>query len=307
MKALCPEAADNLEFVQADLNDAESWQETLKDGIKDVYHVASPFPMESPADEMELIRPAVDGTLNVLKACKDAKVRRVVLTSSVAAINDLKPHTEPIDESIWVVEKECYPYQKSKLLAEKAAWDFVEKLDESDKFELVVMNPSFVMGPVFYPNSGTSIAMSKKLLERDMAALPRLQFHVVDVRDVAEAHIKGMEMDDAVGKRHLLLGSSLWFSEIAKIMADEMNPMGYAVPTRELPDFVVKFLSYFVKSLSFCLPRLGLAQKFNTSRMTDVLGVKPRPIKETLLDLSYNFVDLGIVHKTGKYKPRSVE
>lgn len=307
LNELCPEAEHKLELVEADLTKPESWEAAVKD-VKNVIHVASPFPAQSPKDENEIVQPAVEGTQAVLKACVQAKsVKRVVITSSCVAVG-WGPAALAADpnkvftEEDWTDPEKLDAYGKSKTLAEKAAWDYVKELPDEDKIELAVINPAYVMGPVINGSQCTSLEIVKRLLEREKPFCAKLNFAVVDVRDVAAAHIKAMTLEEAAGKRHLIVNQNIWMKEIAQILAKEFKPQGYNVPTANCPNPILWMTSLFDRTIKMILPNIGKVYKFDNSRMKDVLGITPKEIKETLLDMAYSLIEVGLVKKTKKYK-----
>lgn len=312
LKELCPEAKYNLELVEADLLNADVWEQAVKDCVY-VVHIASPFPVQQnlPADkEDEIIKPAVDGTLNVLKACKEAKtVKRVVLTSSSAAImsDSANDPEKKFTEEDWADAEKAETYTKSKILAEKAAWDYVKELPDEEKFELVVLNPAFVMGPVLNGSQCTSAFIIKRLLERSMPAVPRLNFPVVDVRDVAAAHVKAVTSSEAIGNRHILYGESVWMKDMAAALAKEFRPQGYNVPTANCPYFAMWLYSLFDRNLKQMLPRVGKEVKLDNTRMKEVFKIEDREINSTFIDMAYSLIESGIVKKPKPKKQKPVK
>ncbi|KAL8595902.1 hypothetical protein ACOMHN_018214 [Nucella lapillus] len=300
---LCPEAAHKLELVEADLTKPDSWEEAVK-GVSYVIHVASPFPASQPKDENEVIQPAVEGTQSVLKACGAAKtVKRVVLTSSCVAVNWSNTPTDKVHtEEDWSDTEALDAYAKSKTLAEKAAWDFIKELPDEDKIELAVINPAYVMGPVLHGSQCTSMEIIKRLLERSMPACPKLNFAVVDVRDVAAAHIKAMTLPDAAGQRHLVVNTNMWMKEIAQVLAKEFKPRGYNVPTMNCPYFALWMSSLFDKTIKMILPQVNKVHRFDNKRMKEVLGIEPTEAKDTVIDMAYSLIDSGFIKKSKKYK-----
>ena len=295
---LVPNAKYPLRLVEADLSKADSWAIAVN-RCTYVLHVASPF-IVNVTDEAAIIRTAVEGTTNVLQACANAgTVKRVVVTSSVAAVscgmigNPSNPPDYIYTEKDWSPEAACAPYEKSKLKAEQAAWDFVKKLDESKRFELAVVNPAYVQGPLLSANSGDgSKEFCDRLLNKKMPALPDLSLPIIDVRDVAAAHIAAMEKSEAAGNRHVLNNRTVHITEVAKILREEFQPQGYPIPSEELPK------STEVPELK---PMLGKVTRYNNERMVKALGIKPRPIEDSLIDLCYSLIDLGLAEKTPEY------
>ncbi|XP_059142629.1 uncharacterized protein LOC131930234 isoform X2 [Physella acuta] len=302
---LCPSAEHKLELVEADLLDADSWTPAVQ-GCTYVQHVASPFPSAPPKRDDDLIRPAVDGTLNVLRAAlASGTVQRVVLTSSVVAVASAGGNVTPYTESDWADEKSPHTgaYNKSKILAERAAWDFVKTVPER-KFELAVVNPVLVVGPALHGNPGTSIEIIKRLMEHKIPRCPKFTFAVVDVRDVAKAHVVCMTSQEAAGKRHILSTANLWLSDIAKILDSEFCQHGYNIPTGELPNFVTNLASFFDKGLHSAKVFASKVILLDNSRMTKVLNISPRDVRTTFIDMGNSMIDHGLVKRSDKYKGR---
>ena len=304
---LVPDAKYPLRLVKGDLSKPESWVKAVN-RCTYVFHLASPFILNV-TNEAEIIRTAVEGTTNVLKACADAgTVKRVVLTSSVAAIscgffgNPEKPADYVYTEKDWSPEASCGPYEKSKLKAEQAAWDFVKELDESKRFELAVVNPSYVQGPLLSANSGEgSREACERILGNKLPALPDTSFSIVDVRDVAAAHIAAMEKSEAAGNRYILANKTIHFRDIAQIIGNEFQPQGYKIPSKNMPKPLVWVGKLFVPSLKVVYATLGKRMQYNNERMVNDLGIQPRPVEESITDLCYSLVELGLVKKTAGY------
>ena len=210
LKGLVPDAKYPLDLCEADLVNKESWLPAVQ-GCKYVFHLASPFPSSAPKHPNDVIRPAVDGTVNVLAACAESgSVKKVVLTSSIAAIScGMVGHPgrqgHIYTEEDWSPPEACPIYERSKTLAEKAAWDYVKELPEEKKFELAVVNPGFVMGPALTKGAGTSLGFVIGLLKGDVPGVPDVNSVIIDVRDVAKAEIAAMEKADSNGNRYMLL------------------------------------------------------------------------------------------------------
>jgi dihydroflavonol-4-reductase len=287
----------SLELVEADLTSDRGWREAVA-GCTYVQHVASPFPAEVPKDEMDLIRPAVDGATRVLQACAAAgTVKRVVMTSSVAAVTF--GHTDGDGqvrtEADWSKPENCEAYPKSKTLAERAAWDFVAGLPKDRRFELAVINPGFVLGPLLNDDQGTSGELIRKLMVREMPACPEIGFAPVDVRDVALAHRLAMERPEAAGNRYICAGEHLWVQDIAKILAAEFNPRGYRVPTGHLPYWLMWIFARFDKAVRLALGYVGRKELVSSAKAQRELGWSMRPVRESILDTARTMIEQGVV------------
>ena len=301
---------DSVELVSANLTSDEEWKAAVK-GCTYVLHVASPFPLKSPKNEDELIRPAREGALNVLKACAeeagspDRQLKRVVLVSSIAAIsNGMDGPSGTYSEENWSDEKELRPYEKSKLLAEKASWDFVEKLEDGKKFEFSVVCPAVVMGPALTATSasGSSLLTVSQILGNKVPGVPDIYWPGVDVRDVAAGIIAAMEKLEANGRRYLLGNEEpLRYLDLAQMVAEEFGPQGYKTPTKSINKVLLWIFSQFDESGKYVRRVQGIQVKYNISRMMSELGITPRPYKATILDTCYSLIDLGVIRKTPQY------
>jgi nucleoside-diphosphate-sugar epimerase len=290
----------DLEFVEADLTDDAGWAAAVE-GVEGVLHVASPFPTTPPRDENELIRPAVDGTLRVLRASAEGGVRRIVLTSSVAAVNSghARGDHRTRTEADWSDVDNCTPYPKSKTLAERAAWRFAA---EHPELELVTINPGMILGPIQHAATATSVAVLSRLLNRDIPAVPRLGFATVDVRDVATAHRLAMENPAAAGNRYICAGDNIWMTEIATLLAEEFNPRGYRVPTGRLPYWLMWTLARFDYSLRIGLEFANRPENVSSAKARDELGWRPRSTNESIVDTA----DALIAHRLAPEPTRTV-
>ncbi|XP_028405338.1 tetraketide alpha-pyrone reductase 1-like [Dendronephthya gigantea] len=302
LQALYPEAKYPLELVQADLLEAESWIRAVKD-CDYVIHVASPFPNAPPKNEDEVITPAVEGTKNVLEACANSgSVKRVVITSSVVAIycgNQDKGYM--LTEEDWSVLESCPPYEKSKVLAEQSAWDFVKKLPDEQKFDLVTINPGYMLGPLLHGSSCTSMEIHKRLLQKEMPMLPKLQLALCDVRDVATAHIKSLTLSNAPDNRFIVSAGSMWLREFAQTLDREFKPQGYSIPTKYCPKFGLRVMSLVDKSVKGILPQIGKVVNVSNEKMIKELGITPIEVEKSIIDMAYSLIDQGFVKKTTKY------
>jgi nucleoside-diphosphate-sugar epimerase len=293
---------DSVELVQVDLDRDEGWAEAVA-GCQYVMHVASPFPSGPPRDEDELIRPAVEGTLRVLRAAADSDtVERVVLTSSIAAItsgrdrHDTTVHTE----QDWADLEHSAAYAKSKTLAERAAWDFVA---EHPRLELVVVNPGLVLGPVLRSESTTSTDVVRMLLARSVPGSPRLAFAPVDVRDIAIGHRLAMERPEAAGKRYILAGDQMWMNDIAKVLAAEFNPKGYHVPTGRVPYWLMWIMGRFNQTVRLGLDLMRRPEHVSARQAERDLGWSMRPVRESIVDTGRSLIEHGVVPVRGQAKP----
>lgn len=282
----------DLELVAADLDADAGWAAAVA-GCAYVLHVASPFPDGVPGHEDDLIRPAVQGTLRVLRACSaDRTVRRVVLTSSIAAIvggHDRRDRTVRTEVDWSVVEK-CSAYQKSKTLAERAAWDHARTHRD---VELVALNPGMVLGPLQRASAGTSVRPVQQLLARTVPASPRVGFATVDVRDLAVAHRLAMESPAAAGRRYILAGEHTWLRDMAKTLAEEFP--ANRVPTGALPNWLVWTLARFDRSMRMVWGFVGREDLVSARRAAQELGWTMRPLRETLRDTGESLVKFGMV------------
>ncbi len=290
------EPRDRLSFLAADLEQDAGWGEAVA-GCEYVLHLASPFPPSIPRDEDELVVPARDGALRVLRASRDAGVRRVVLTSSFAAIGyGHPPQAAPFDETSWTDPEgeDVRPYVKSKTLAERAAWDFVAR--EGGGLELAVVNPVGVLGPVLGPDYSTSILLVQRLMDGAVPGCPKLRFGVVDVRDVADLHLRAMTHPAAQGERFLALaGDFLSMVEIARVLKRRMGRSARRVPTRELPSWLVRLVALRDPAARQILPELGKPKNATSAKAQRILGWAPRSSEEAIVATAESLVRLGLL------------
>ncbi|ADD45349.1 SDR family oxidoreductase [Stackebrandtia nassauensis] len=296
---------ERLEFVAADLTRDDGWAKAV-DGCEYVMHVASPLPNHTPKNEDEVIRPAVDGTLRVLRACADDPgVKRVVLTSSIAAIRIGHPDDgRARTEDDWSNLDKCPVYPKSKTLAERAAWDFMADKGSAAGFELVAVNPGLVLGPLLNDDSSTSVETLRKLVNRELPGSPRLGFAVVDVRDVAIAHRLALETPAAAGNRYIVAGEHLWLKDMASILAAEFNPRGYRIPTRAIPNWVMWLAARFDKTARLALDFINVREHLSADKARRELGWSMRPVDETLIATVDSMIELGMVRDREKASAR---
>lgn len=295
------EAGDRLSFIAADLTGDAGWPEAVA-GCAYALHVASPFPPALPKHEDELIIPARDGALRVLRAARDAGVRRVVLTSSFAAIGyGQKPQKTPFTEENWTDPNggDVRTYVKSKTLAERAAWDFIAR--EGGALELSVVNPVGVMGPVLGPDYSTSILLVQRLMDRAMPGCPRLTFGIVDVRDVADLHLRCMTNPAAKGERFLAVtGEFMSVQAIAKLLKARMGAAASRVPTNQIPDFLVRLASLRDPAVRQILPELGKTRNASNEKARRLLDWAPRSSEEAIIATAESLVSLGLLKGASK-------
>jgi nucleoside-diphosphate-sugar epimerase len=297
------EADDRLTFIATDLEKDSGWPQAVA-GCEYVLHVASPFPATVPKNEDELVVPAREGALRVLRASRDAGVKRVVLTSSFAAIGyGHKPQDVPFNETDWtdVNAEGVTAYTKSKTLAERAAWDFIAA--EGGSLELSVVNPVGVLGPVLGPDYSTSILVVQRLMDGAMPGVPRLSFGFVDVRDVADLHVRAMTHPAARGERFLAVaGESVSILEIAKVLKRRMGISAKRVPTRQLPNWLVRLAALRDPAVKLILPELGKVKSSSNEKAKRVLGWTPRSNDEAIVATAESLIRLGLLKDSPQNK-----
>lgn len=289
-----------LSFVEADLMSDVGWDSATV-GSEYVLHIASPVPRGIPKNDDELILPARDGTLRVLKASQKSGVKRVVMTSSTAAV--LYGHkgggTEIYDESYWSdLSKNIGVYKKGKTLAEKVAWEYVNDLPE-DGLELVTLNLGLVLGPLLGKMPATSSAggVVRELLNGDVSACPDIMWAMVDVRDVVSAHLAAIKTHEAAGQRFLIANeedSSLL--EIAKILEKHYSDKGYSICTKSIPKWLILLAAIFSKQARLLLPDIGKRQNINNSKAKEILGYKTRSLKDMVLSMAESMIKYKMVN-----------
>ena len=235
-----------------------------------------------------------------MKAAQASKVKRVVVTSSIAAIVGLDQADIPDDDTFtgehWTdtnSELGKKAYYKSKTLAEKAAWDFVKGLPEEEKFELATINPSFVIGPAISGPGFESQKIIADMVTGKLPGMPLLRFHYVDVRDVALAHVRALEEPEAAGKRIILAAEEMWMADFATILHDEFAPQGYEFKTSVPPYCFIRFASIFDSKIASILPLWGKIRHLNTDISTGLLGIKYRPINGSVIEMVNGMIEKG--------------
>jgi nucleoside-diphosphate-sugar epimerase len=272
-----------LSVHQADLMSDDGWADAVS-GCRHVLHVASPFPPVQPKDPDELIVPARDGALRVLRAALDAGVERIVMTSSVAAVRGSRDSTEqtPFTEADWTDgdDTKLTPYVRSKTLAERAAWQLARDRGAEDR--LAAINPGAIIGPALNNDHSYSLQAVQRLLNGDMPAAPRLGFSFVDVRDVAELHLLAMRKPEAGGERFIATDEFMWMPDLAKVLRERLGEQAAKVPKRTAPDFVIRAMSRFDPSIRSFVGDLGKRQWLSSEKARSLLGWKTRPVGDSI-------------------------
>ncbi len=290
------DADERLSFHAADLMGDEGWREAIE-GCDAVLHVASPLPRRPPKHEDDLIVPAREGVLRVLALAAGLGVRRVVMTSSVAAVlyGHARDGSEVYDETSWSIpEKTVGAYEKSKTFAERAAWEFMDSPSRRRELEFAAINPGLVLGPILDEDYGTSGELVRKLMKRELPGCPPIGYAPVDVRDVADAHIRAMDVPEAAGKRFIVAIEHAWFRDIAKILDAHLRDRGYRIPTGRLPAFALRFAALFDQTTRLVVPEIGLRMDVSSEQARRVLGWQPRSLETMVTDMADSLIEFGV-------------
>lgn len=283
----------DLSFAKADLSEDDGWEAALS-GAKYLLHMASPLPVDQPKDENELIIPARDGALRALKAATAAQVTRIVMTSSIASVSGGHESKEPFNESYWSdIEKDIGAYPKSKTIAERAAWDYIASLPEEGRPELAMINPGFVVGPLIDQNTSASHEVVRRLLSGEVPGIPDIGFSLVDVRDVAAAHVAALTAPEAAGNRYICVTGFMDYYEVAKQLHAHLAGTDFKVPLRRIPSWIVRLMANFNPTLKIVVPRLGQVHQFDTALIRRDLNWQPISLDTALIET----VDSLIEHK----------
>ncbi|MDQ2879188.1 MAG: aldehyde reductase [Pseudomonadota bacterium] len=289
-------AVDNarLHFFAADLMDDKGWAEAVA-GCGHVAHVASPFPAGAPKSDDELIVPAREGALRALRFARAAGVRRFVLTSSVAAVAYGHPVERVYDEGDWtdVTQPGVGAYIKSKTIAERAARDWMKA--EGAGMEFCSVNPSAVLGPLLSDDFSASIQFVQRIMDGSVPGTPRLGFAVVDVRDLADLHVRALTVAGLDGERFIGAGKFLWMKEVAAILRAGLGPQARKVPERGIPDVIVRAMALFDPTIRQVTGELGRSRAVDARHALEMLGWKTRDEATTILDTAHSLLDRGIV------------
>jgi nucleoside-diphosphate-sugar epimerase len=298
---------NRLSFHAVNLTSDDGWDAAVA-GCDYVLHVASPLGVANPKDSDELIVPAREGAKRAVGTAIRAGVRRVVLTSSVAATNlgaratdFAHPEVGNVggdwisDETVWTDPEapKLGTYAKSKTLAERAAWDLINASDGTTS--MATVNPALVLGPVTSGDFSESVQVVERLMSGRVPGLPRLGFNVVDVRDVADLHIRAMTDPKAAGERFIAAGHYAWMADLAALLRERLGAEAAKVPTRRVPDFVIRLAGLFDKDLGSVTPNLGYKHDYSSEKAQRMLGWKPRPLEETILDCARSLVATGVI------------
>ncbi len=282
-----------LDFVELDLLSDKGWDEAME-GVRYLQHTASPFVIDLPEDKMELIRPAVEGTERALNAALRAGVERMVLTSSMAAIayGHDKGRTTPFTEKDWtnLDGRGVNAYIESKTLAEQRAWEIMRAAGR--EADLTTINPSAILGPLLDTDPGTSALMVKRLLDGSVPALPRIPFVIVDVRDIADAHVKAMTDDRARGRRYPMGEKSMLMGEVADIVRTVAT--GRRVPRLNMPDWALRLYALFDRDVRGILNELGVLKKLDSSAAVALLGRPLLAAERAIADTTRSLIERGI-------------
>lgn len=288
---------DNLSFIEANLSDDKNWDEAVK-GCEYVLHVASPTPAIKFKHEDELINPAKNGVLRVLKASRNANVKRVVLTSAFGAIGvGHKNRATPYTENDWSnLDANVHPYQKSKTIAEKTAWDFIK--NDGGNLELSTVNPVGVMGPILGADYSHSHQMIRQMLEGEIKACPKITSCYVDVRDVADLHLLAMTHPKAKGERFLATaGNALSMLDVAKILKRRLGDDAKKVPTKELPNWLLRIAALRNPSLKMLVTLLGQYMQASGEKAKKLLNWSPGSSEDAIVATAESLLRLGLIKK----------
>ncbi|SES08476.1 NAD-dependent epimerase/dehydratase family protein [Rhizobium sp. NFR03] len=283
--------ADSLDIAVADLESDDGWSEALK-GAHALFHTASPFPAKAPGDPQDVLRPAVEGTRRVLRAAVDAGIRRVVLTSSIAAVmyGDGAP---PYDERNWTDPSGTFStiYYASKTLAERAAWEEAEALG----LELTVLCPGMILGPMIGKTTATSVGIVRNLLNGRYPAMPKFIVPLVDVRDVAAAHVLALETASSIGERFIIAGQSLSIADIVGILREAVPERAGKLPGMTVPNWTAKAAASLHPGLAMIVKELGRDNRVSSEKARRVLGWTTRPERETVSATASSLIEAGLI------------
>lgn len=287
---------DRLEIVIADLNADANWHDACN-GCATVLHVASPFPLNNPKDDDELVRPARDGALRVLAAARDTGARRAVMTSSTAAVAYGRGgRATPFTETDWSDpsdRSDSSAYERSKMIAERAVWDWHAR--EGGALELVTICPGAVIGPVLGRDFSASLDIVRKLIDGSLPGLPRFGWPLVDVRDIADLHIRAMRAPHAAGQRFIGAGPFYWMEDIARVLREGVPEVAGKVPKRRLPNWIVRLSSIVDPVVRGRLYELDKERPVAADKARIELGWLPRTNDAAIIDLAKSLIAEGLM------------
>lgn len=304
LKALETEdSKEEIELVEADLLSPDGWAEAFQD-CDYVIHTASPIYLDTPDDpENQLIKPAVEGTTHVLEACQKSGVTRCVVTSTSGTICEWTKGDRTLTEKDFAkVQKTTFPYFESKIRAEEEMWRIAEEKD--NKVEIVSMHPTFLAGPVLFKKGGSSVTFIERMLTGELSAAPQVYFNVVDVRDTAEAHLKGLtveiDKDDVKKNRFIINEGTYKIVSIGEMLHREFSEYGYAPPTSEIPCAIFWMVACFNNDANSIYAQWNVKEELDNTKAKEVLGIKFNTTKNAILDMGYSMIEHGLVENKMK-------
>ncbi len=285
-----------LEFAYADLSKDAGWREAVQ-GCDSVIHTAAPYPIFNPKDANELILPIRDGTLRLLHAAQAEGIHRVVLLSTIGAIFDgHQGENRTFDESDWTDVGKCLnKYHAAKTLSERAAWDFIQSPDNLSRMEMVAINSSGVFGPVLDDHHHTSVEWIRTIMRAEVPGLPRMLIPLVDVRDLVDILDRAMTVPGAAGKRFICHATEIPISQLAEILHKNFSQRGYRIPTKVLPDILIRFMALFNPKVKAVASLLNWNYHLSTDRARSVFGWQPRPYQQTIVEMAESLIEHGFV------------
>ncbi len=287
---------ENLQFVEADLNQEKSWDEYMQ-GVDYVLHIASPFPQILPKNEDDLIIPAKKGTLNILQSASKMGVKRIVITSSSGAIvygKEKGKQSGFYNENDWTNptnKQDSTPYFRSKTIAEQSAWDFIKQ--DTSGLELVTICPGAILGEILEKDFGTSANIVIKTMDGSSPAIPQIGFDMVDVRSVAEMHIQAIEVEEASGERFICSSGFLSFKDVATILKEKYPKA--KIPSFVLPNFLVRLFANFEPTLKPILIDLSIERRLDNTKAKKILNWNPISPKDAVLACAESLIKLGVL------------
>ncbi|UQZ75048.1 epimerase [Niallia circulans] len=284
-----------LSFFVADLESDDGWKEAMI-GVDYVLHIASPLTTGNNDDLDTFIGPARDGAMRVIREAVNAGVERVVMTSSLAAATpDISNKDQHINEALWtnLNDKNLNAYRKSKAIAEKAAWDFIK--EKNSKTTLTTILPGAIFGPILYANVPSSIEVIQQLIQGKGLGNPKIGFEIVDVRDLVDLHIRAMTNPKAAGQRYIASSGFMWMNDMAKFLKEELGEVGKNIPTKTIPDFILRSAAKMNPSLASLVPMLGRKFRYTSEKARTQLNWSPRLVEETILDSAKKLTKLKLI------------